>query len=77
MPRGVFDAQLRRTLFFALLAGLAMALVARLTHSFSPFVAAPVAVLAYGAVLFMTGEINRTQLAAIKGTVTRKLSRNR
>jgi len=48
MPSGMFDARLRRTLFFALISGLAMALVARLLHALSPFIAAPLALLAYG-----------------------------
>lgn len=75
MPRGVFDSRLRRTLFFAFISGLAMALVARLMRSVTPFVAAPVATLAYGCALWATGEINRSHVSKITSFFTRKLSR--
>jgi O-antigen/teichoic acid export membrane protein len=75
MPSGVFDARLRRTLFFALLSGLAMAVVARLLRSVTPFVAAPVAVLAYGAALFASGEIDRSHIDKVRNVLARKLKR--
>jgi len=77
MPRGVFDARLRRTLFFAVLSGGAMVVVARLLQSVTPFVAAPIAVLAYGAALWATGEIDRTHLNKVREVVSRKFSRAR
>ncbi len=77
MPSGMFDARLRRTLFSALLAGVAMAAVARVFHSFSPFIGAPFALLGYAAGLWLTGEIDRSHIAKIKGVVLRKLSRAR
>jgi O-antigen/teichoic acid export membrane protein len=77
MPRGVFDARLRRTLYFAMLSGVAMIVVARLLRSVTPFVAAPVAVLAYAGALWVTGEIDRSHIAKVKNTLSRKLSRNR
>jgi O-antigen/teichoic acid export membrane protein len=77
MPRGVFDAGLRRTLFFALLAGGAMALVAWLLRAFNPFLAAPIAVLGYAAALWATGEIDRSHIAKIRGVIGRKLLRSR
>jgi O-antigen/teichoic acid export membrane protein len=77
MPRGVFDSRLRRTLFFAFLSGLVMALVARVMRSITPFVAAPVATLAYGCALWVTGEIDRSHLSKIKTLLARKLSRAR
>ncbi|HEX2674759.1 MAG TPA: polysaccharide biosynthesis C-terminal domain-containing protein, partial [Polyangiaceae bacterium] len=77
MPAGVFDARLRRTLLLTAAAGLAMGGVAWLLSSITPFVAAPVALLAYGAVLWTTGEIDRSHVAKVTGVVTRKLSRAR
>jgi cytochrome b subunit of formate dehydrogenase len=75
LPRGMFDAALRRTLFFALLSGLAMVAVARLLHALSPFVAAPIAVLAYAGGLWVTGQIDRTHVAKLTGVVRRKFAR--
>ncbi|HEY3254529.1 MAG TPA: oligosaccharide flippase family protein, partial [Polyangiaceae bacterium] len=75
MPAGIFDARLRRTLAFALLAGLAMALAARLTSSLSPFIGAPLGVLAYAAALYATGEIDRAHLEKIRNFVARKRGR--
>jgi O-antigen/teichoic acid export membrane protein len=77
MPRGVFDAKIRKTLLFALLSALAMALAARLLRSITPFVAAPLAVLAYGCALWATGEVHLSQLSKVTGAVTRKFSRPR
>jgi len=77
MPPGVFDARLRRTLLFAMLSGLAMALVAYLLRSISPFLGAPVAVGAYVGVLFLTGELDRSHVAKLRDTVARRLSRAR
>jgi O-antigen/teichoic acid export membrane protein len=77
MPRGVFDARFRRTLFFAVISGGAMATVAWLLRSINPFLAAPVAVLAYAAALYGTGEITRDDIHKVKGAVLRKLNRAR
>lgn len=74
-PRGVFDRMLLRGLFLAMVAGGAMALVARLLHHVTPFVAAPVAVVAYGVALVLTGGIDKEQLQMFKGIVGRKLAR--
>jgi O-antigen/teichoic acid export membrane protein len=77
MPSGVFDARLRRTLFFALLAGGAMTLVAWLMRGLNPFLASPVALLAYVGALFATGELDRSSISKVQGAVMRKLSRAR
>jgi len=76
-PAGIFDAKLRKTLFFALLAGIAMSLVAWLLRGINPFLSAPVALLAYVAALFATGELDRSTIAKVQGVVMRKLSRAR
>jgi O-antigen/teichoic acid export membrane protein len=77
MPRGVFDAKIRKTFFFALVSGLAMALAARLLKSVTPFVAGPIAVLAYVCALWATGEVNRSHFENIKGALVRRFSRGR
>jgi O-antigen/teichoic acid export membrane protein len=77
MPRGVFNARLRRTLFFAVLSGIAMVAVAWLTRSITPFVAGPIALLTYGLSLWLTGEIDRSYLLKAREVLTRKFSRAR
>jgi len=77
IPGGVFDAKLRRTLLIALLSGAAMALTARLLRSVTPFVAAPLASLAYAGGLWAAGEIDRSHVARVTDVVRRKLSRAR
>ena len=47
LPRGVFNRDFARQMALALLAGIAMCAVAWLTSGISPFVSAPIAVLAY------------------------------
>ncbi|HYQ44948.1 MAG TPA: oligosaccharide flippase family protein [Polyangiaceae bacterium] len=76
-PSGVFNTKLWRTLLFAGVAGGAMAGVAWLLRTLNPFLGAPVAVLAYGAALWATGEIDRSHLEQVRGVVMRKLSRAR
>ncbi|HKO50950.1 MAG TPA: oligosaccharide flippase family protein [Polyangiaceae bacterium] len=76
-PAGIFDAKLRRTLLCAVVAGIAMSLVAWLLRAINPFLGAPVALLAYVAALFATGELDRSTIAKVQGMVRRKLSRAR
>ncbi|MEO6598842.1 MAG: oligosaccharide flippase family protein [Polyangiaceae bacterium] len=77
MPPGIFDAKLRRALCCALLAGAAMGLTAWLLRAVNPFLASPIAVLSYVAVLFATGELTLAQAAGVRSAVMRKLSRSR
>jgi len=74
-PRGIFDRRFARAILLALLAGAAMALVAYGLRSITPFVAAPIAVMVYGAVLVATGGIEKSQLAEARAMVARRLSR--
>jgi len=76
MPAGIFDRALWRSLLHTCLAGLGMAGVALALRSITPFLAAPIAVFAYGAGLWITGEITRSHIAQVRGVITRKLSRN-
>jgi O-antigen/teichoic acid export membrane protein len=77
-PRGVFDRRLVRSLLLALVSGGVMAIVARLLRPFmSPFVSAPLAVIAYGLALWGSGGIEKEQMDRIKGVVARKFARSR
>jgi hypothetical protein len=76
MPRGTLDARLRRTLLMTLLAGVAMAAAARVLRPLSSFVAAPIALVAYGGALWLTGEIGPSHVAAVTGFVKRRLRRS-
>jgi O-antigen/teichoic acid export membrane protein len=77
MPRGIIDKRLRRTWLMTLIAGGAMVGIASVLRSLSPFVAAPVTISAYGVVLWFTGEIDPSHVAAVKGVLQRKLLRKR
>jgi O-antigen/teichoic acid export membrane protein len=74
-PRGIFDRSVLRGLGLAAVAGCAMAATARLLSGITPFVAAPLAVVAYVACLSVTGGLDKAQLAALRGFVTKKLNR--
>jgi O-antigen/teichoic acid export membrane protein len=75
-PRGVFERGLLRSLSLAAVAGGLMALAARLMRPFlSPFLAAPLSLVVYVVALWLTGAIDKAQLAAVKAIVARKLSR--
>jgi O-antigen/teichoic acid export membrane protein len=76
-PRGIFDRRFARSVLLALLSGAVMALVARGLRSISPFVAAPLAVLAYACALLVTGGIDKAHIASARAAIARKLSRAR
>jgi Na+-driven multidrug efflux pump len=75
IPKGIIDKRLGRSILLALVSGMAMAGVAYATRSITPFVAAPLAVMAYGIALFVTGAIEKDQIAAIQGAISRRLAR--
>ena len=74
-PKGIFDRGLWRTLGLGFLAGGAMIAVAVLLRSISPFLGAPVALVAYAATLWVTGGIDRALAARGLEAVRRKLGR--
>ncbi|HEY6558874.1 MAG TPA: flippase [Polyangiaceae bacterium] len=73
VPKGIFERALLRRLALAALAGVAMAAVARALSSFSSFVAAPAALLAYAGCLLLTGGIEPSERSALIGVVKRRL----
>jgi O-antigen/teichoic acid export membrane protein len=74
VPRGIFDRRLARSIFLAAVAGCTMTATARGLSMWSPFVVAPIALAAYGATLWLTGGIEKSQIDAVRGLVSRKLS---
>ena len=66
-PKGIFDRSLVRQLFVTFVAGGVMALVAWLLSGLSPFLAAPVAVTAYGVGLFALGGIDKGRNRRVSG----------
>jgi O-antigen/teichoic acid export membrane protein len=76
MPRGVLDRSVLRTVALVLLSGAAMAIVAfALKDSITPFLAAPVAVLAYIAAALISGAVSKSQRDAVLGVLRRRLMR--
>jgi len=75
IPRGIFTKKLMRSLSLAIVAGVAMAVASWLMRSISPFVAAPIAVVVYAAVLLATGGVEPQHVQAIRGFIEKKLSR--
>lgn len=70
--RQLFDVQLLRNAFVALLGGAAMALAAVLLHGYSPWWVAPVSLCAYAGVLFVSGLLGRSQLQQMRSLFTRR-----
>ncbi len=75
-PRGVVDRSLVRGLAPVLAGALAMAGVAWLLGGLPSLVASPLAVLSYFGVLWLTGGLDRHQLDAVKGFLSRKAARS-
>jgi hypothetical protein len=74
-PRGIFDRRVARSALLALVSGGVMAAAAHLMKPITPFVAAPLAVAAYVGALVVTGAIEKTQLAAGRAFIVRKVLR--
>jgi O-antigen/teichoic acid export membrane protein len=74
-PRGIFNAELLKSLALAALSGAAMAAVAWATKPLSLFVAMPAAVLTYGVVAWFSGAVHPVTAEKLKGVVRRKLLR--
>jgi O-antigen/teichoic acid export membrane protein len=62
LPRGVLRAELLRTVVAVGAAGLCLALVASATPDWNAWLGAPCSMLAYGAVLLLSGEVHKTQI---------------
>ncbi|HEX4447052.1 MAG TPA: oligosaccharide flippase family protein [Polyangiaceae bacterium] len=74
-PAGIFDRRVVRGIGLAVVAGGAMVITARLLSGLTPFVAAPIAVIAYFACLILTGGVEKEQLAAVRELLAKKLAR--
>jgi O-antigen/teichoic acid export membrane protein len=75
-PRGVFDRSLWRSLLLSAFSGALMALAAWLMRPvLSPFIAAPLSVVVYGACALLTGAVDKVQLEGAQAAIARKFSR--
>lgn len=74
-PAGMFSRALLKPLALAALSGGAMGLAAWLLRWLTPWVAAPIGVTVYFAVLWLTGGITAEQIAPVKNFIGRKLRR--
>jgi hypothetical protein len=77
LPRGTFDRGVVKGLGLAAVAGVAMTATARLLSGITPFVAAPISVVAYCGCLLVTGALEKEQLDKLKGAVQRRMGRFR
>ena len=53
-----------------------MGFIAWATRVLHPFVGAPISLLAYAAVLWFTGAIDKSRVAQVRASVMRKLNRS-
>jgi O-antigen/teichoic acid export membrane protein len=71
-PKGLLDAGVAKQLARSLAAGAGMLAAARLCSNFTPFVGAPLALLAYLALLWLLGGVEREQVLAVRGALLRR-----
>jgi len=77
-PRGIFERTLLKSLGLALASGGLMALVAHLLRPLlPPIVSAPLALLVYAVAVYLTGAVDKAQVAQIRATIARKFARAR
>jgi O-antigen/teichoic acid export membrane protein len=74
-PRGIFDRRFVRALALGAVAGAAMVVTARVLGRLSPFVVAPIAVVVYAVTLWLTGGIEKQQIALVQEMIRSKLVR--
>lgn len=77
VPKGILTRKLLKTLLLAGVGAAAMAGVAWLLRSITPFVAAPLAVVAFLVSMRVTGGLDADQLEMFQSLVVRKLRRKR
>jgi O-antigen/teichoic acid export membrane protein len=73
-PRGIFDRRFARGLALGGLSGLVMVATARALSRWSAFAVAPLAVAAYIVTLWLTGGVEKHQVAAVRELVRAKLT---
>ena len=75
LPRGIVNWHLARRVLLALLAGAAMWLAARLLRGLTPWLAAPLSVIAYLGAACAVGAIDASQIQAARSLVARRARR--
>jgi len=76
-PKGVFDRKFFRVFLLCWCSGAALVIVARLTSSITPWIGAPLALVAYVVALLLTGAIDKEQVEGLRNGVLRRFSRAR
>jgi O-antigen/teichoic acid export membrane protein len=72
VPKGIFDGKLRRVVAFTVASGIGMVVTAVVAKPLGPFGAAPLSLIAYASGLWLTGVVDKNQVAAIVGAVLRR-----
>jgi O-antigen/teichoic acid export membrane protein len=75
MPRGVVDRKMGRTFALCAISGASLVVTARLLSGLSPFLAAPLAVSAYGVTLWLLGGIDREQVQTFRQILASKAAK--
>lgn len=75
-PRGLFTGAVMRRFALTFASGGAMIVAAKLLHSITPFIAAPLSVLAYLGALVATGGLDRRRAQQLKAMFSRRFSRS-
>lgn len=74
LPKGIVNRALAKSIGLTLASGLGMTVVARLLSGGPAWIAAPCSVLAYLALLWAMGGIDKQQLALVTSVIDRKMS---
>jgi hypothetical protein len=74
-PRGIFDRRFVRSLALGGIAGVVMVVTARALSRLNAFAVAPIAVVAYAVTLWLTGGIEKQQIAMVGEMIRGKLGR--
>jgi O-antigen/teichoic acid export membrane protein len=77
LPRGIFDRSVLKGIALAAAAGAVMAVTARLLSGITPFVAAPLSVVAYFVCMRATGGLDKEHVEMLTGAIARRLKRRR
>jgi O-antigen/teichoic acid export membrane protein len=72
VPKGVFDGKLRRVMALTAVSGIGMLVTARLAQPLGPIAAAPLSFVAYAFCLWLTGVVDKNQVASIVSAVLRR-----
>ena len=75
LPRGIFTRNVLKGMALAVVGGCAMAAAAWVLRGITPFVAAPLSTVVYFGCLYLTGGLEKDQIALFTGALGRKFKR--